>query len=184
MASWSVVVFASSGDRAVAGLRRVDAWERVVRACPLAAHWIDAEPITGIDVMASIEDRRCDYVVDGRLAAIGVVPIGDTSASTSPSLGRGSSFGVMHAVVLRDVLREVPVTDRLGVAETFHAETRRQIAPWIDDTTRSDQHRLGEMRAAARGEPYRTTDVDWYASAAAGTIGRYRPRPVPPPTRM
>ncbi len=29
--SWSVVVFASSGDRAVAGLRRVDAWERVVR---------------------------------------------------------------------------------------------------------------------------------------------------------
>ncbi len=162
--SWSVVVFASSGDRAVAGLRRVDAWERVVRACPIASHWIDAEPITGIDVMASIEDRRCDYLVDGRLAAIGVVPIGDASASTSPSLGRGSSFGVMHAVVLRDVLREVPVADRRGVAEAFHAGTRQRIAPWIDDTTTSDQHRVSEMQAAARGEPYRTTDVNWYSS--------------------
>ena len=87
--SWSVVVFASSGDRAVRGLRLVDVWERVVRACPIASHWIDAEPITSIDVMASIEDRRCDYLVDGRLAVIGVVPIGDASASTSPSLGRG-----------------------------------------------------------------------------------------------
>ena len=95
--SWSVVVFASSGDRAVTGLRRVDAWERVVRWCPIASHWIDAEPITGIDVMAPIEDRRCDYLVDGRLTTISVVPIGDALASTSPSLGRGRSFGVMHA---------------------------------------------------------------------------------------
>ena len=57
-----------------------------------------------------------------------------------------------------------PVADRRGVAEAFHAQTRRRIAPWIDDTTTSDQHRVSEMQAAARGEPYRTTDVNWYSS--------------------
>ena len=32
-------------------------WEQIVRSYPLAAHWIDAGPVTGIDVMASIPDR-------------------------------------------------------------------------------------------------------------------------------
>ena len=34
-----------------------EVWERIIGCYPLVAHWIEAEPVAGIDVMAKIEDR-------------------------------------------------------------------------------------------------------------------------------
>ena len=58
---WSVVVTASANDKALRRAQDVDVWERIVRSYPLVAHWIDAEPVTGMDVMARIVDRVRRY---------------------------------------------------------------------------------------------------------------------------
>ena len=71
---------------------------------PLVAHWIDAEPITDVKLMAKIEDRQRTFVVDGTPVATGVVPLADSWACTNPSLGRGISIGLMHAAALRTLL--------------------------------------------------------------------------------
>lgn len=46
--TWSVTVFAASGDAPVKELRNADVFTRVIRACPLQAHWLDGQPVTGV----------------------------------------------------------------------------------------------------------------------------------------
>ena len=103
--NWSVVLLGSAKDRALRGLRDVATWERVARSYPLIAHWIDAEPVTGIDVIAKIEDRVRHLDGAGGPVATGIVAIGDAAACTNPSVGRGASIGLLQATCLRDVVR-------------------------------------------------------------------------------
>ena len=56
--------------------------------------------------MAKIEDRVRSLVVDGRPVATGVLTVGDAWACTNPSVGRGVSIGMLHAVALRDTLHD------------------------------------------------------------------------------
>ena len=91
--TWGMGVIASSKDAAMRAVMDVDCWEKVVRSYPMVAHWIDAEPITDIQVMAKIEDRQRTYVVDGTPVVTGVLPLADAWACTNPSVGRGISIG-------------------------------------------------------------------------------------------
>ncbi|HEY1319667.1 MAG TPA: FAD-dependent oxidoreductase, partial [Streptosporangiaceae bacterium] len=112
--TWSVVVTAASRDRQLRALREPDRWDAALARYPLAAHWRDGEPITGVDVMAGLEDRHRRLVIDGVPVATGVVAVGDAWACTNPSLGRGASIGLLHACALRDVLRDVGAGDISG----------------------------------------------------------------------
>lgn len=58
----------------------------MARSYPLIAHWLDAEPITGIDLMAGIDDRVRRYVVDGQVVATGLVAVGDALVCTNRRL--------------------------------------------------------------------------------------------------
>jgi hypothetical protein len=66
--TWSVVVTSSSRDRALRGLRDQRRWEAAVARYPLVANWLDGEPITGIDVIAGIEDRHRLAEIDAEIA--------------------------------------------------------------------------------------------------------------------
>ena len=56
------------------GRPRTSTWERIIRSCPNVAHWIDAEPISdGVAVMAKLEDRLHEFVVDGEPVVTGVL---------------------------------------------------------------------------------------------------------------
>lgn len=159
--TWSVVLFASARDSRLRGLADPDRWEAVVHACPLIAHWIDGEPITGVDVIAKIEDRYRRYLVDGAPVATGVVPVGDAWAATNPSLGRGISVGMLHAVALRDTLREVPTKARCELVADWQARTDESVDPLVRDTITFDRHQIAAMEAAMQGRPYDTDDVGW-----------------------
>ena len=130
--TWGLGIVASGKDAALRALSDNDTWERVWRSFPLVAHWIDAEPITDVAVMAKIEDRERFYVVDGVPAATGVVPLADAWACTNPSLGRGISIGAMHGVALRDALHDVPVDDATGLVLRWH-ELDRGPRPSVRD---------------------------------------------------
>jgi 2-polyprenyl-6-methoxyphenol hydroxylase-like FAD-dependent oxidoreductase len=160
--TWSVTVFAAADDVAARRLRDVDTWIAAVRSLPLAAHWIDAEPIEeGVVTMTKIEDRRRRFVVDGAPVATGVLAVGDSWACTNPSLGRGASLGLLHAVALRDLLRSARAETPHDLATQWDAVTEAQLRPWYDATLFVDRHRLAEIKAIIAGERYEAADPRW-----------------------
>jgi 2-polyprenyl-6-methoxyphenol hydroxylase-like FAD-dependent oxidoreductase len=164
--TWAVGIVASSRDREIRALRDQDTWERVMALYPHQAPWIAGVPITGVQAFAGLDDRCRSYVVDDAPVVTGLVPVGDAWACTNPSLGRGASFGILHARILRDVLRECTCDDPGALVGVFHEATRLQLTPLFDATVAFTRHRLAEIEANIAGEPYRTADVGWSMSNA------------------
>ena len=164
--TWGVGVVTSSKDAALRGLLDSDTWEKVVRSFPMVAHWIDAEPITDVKLMAKIEDRQRTYVVEGTPVATGIVPLADSWACTNPSLGRGISIGLVHAAALRTLLAEDPLDDQRSLAVRWSELTSEQVEPLFADTLSFDRHRLAEIEATIAGRPYETDDPRWLLTQA------------------
>jgi 2-polyprenyl-6-methoxyphenol hydroxylase-like FAD-dependent oxidoreductase len=164
--TWGVGVITSSKDTALRNMLEIDCWEKVVRSFPLVAHWIDAEPITDVKLMAKIEDRQRNYIVDGKPVATGVVALADAWACTNPSLGRGMSMGLVHAAALRAVLRDTPLDDSRAVATRFGELTDQHVEPLFAETLSFDRHRLAEIDATIEGRPYETEDPGWLLGKA------------------
>jgi 2-polyprenyl-6-methoxyphenol hydroxylase-like FAD-dependent oxidoreductase len=165
--TWGVGIVTSGEDKALRGLKDVDAWARAIKLFPLVAHWADAEPIDDkISVMAKIEDRHRSFVVDGAPVATGVLAVGDSWACTNPSVGRGMSIGLMHAVALRDLLRAGPLDDPRQLALDWHAATAESVEPWYRSTLDFDRHRLAEIEAGIAGRDYEFDDPTWEMTQA------------------
>jgi 2-polyprenyl-6-methoxyphenol hydroxylase-like FAD-dependent oxidoreductase len=154
--TWSVTITTSSRDVELRALRDPDRWTAAVRGYPLAAHWVDGEPISGVAVMAGIEDRIRRLVVDGRPVVTGLLAVGDAWACTNPSLGRGVTMGMWHAVLLRDLLRTHGDASHGDLAVRWADCTERLLEPWYRATVAADRNRLAEIehdRGAASPPP-------------------------------
>ncbi|MBV9094432.1 MAG: FAD-dependent oxidoreductase [Streptosporangiaceae bacterium] len=148
--TWSVTVYVSSADQPLKRLRDPERWTRLVAACPLHAHWLDGEPITGIVPMAGVADRRRRLAAAGQPLATGVALLADSWACTNPSQGRGISLGLRHAQLLRDVAR-THLDDPHQFAAAWDKVTETELTPWYDDTVAADRARVREMDAARNG---------------------------------
>lgn len=148
--TWSVTLYGLSDDKELRRFRDPAVHERVVRACPLQAHWLDGEPISEMSSMVGVVDRHRRFVVDGAPCATGLLSVGDASSCTNPSQGRGISLGLMHVELLRRELAAHP-DDPLGLALAFDEVTERELRPYHDATTYADRRRVDEMRATLAG---------------------------------
>jgi flavin-dependent dehydrogenase len=170
--TWGIGLVTSARDAPLRAARDLSVWERVIGSYPLVAHWLDGEPISGVDVMAKIEDRHRGFVVDGEPVATGVVALADSWACTNPSVGRGASIGLLHARELRDAIRRDPLDDPAAFATSWHDATQATVEPLYRDTLAFDRHRLAEIDAQIAGIPYETDDPAWQLgqalAAAAG----------------
>jgi 2-polyprenyl-6-methoxyphenol hydroxylase-like FAD-dependent oxidoreductase len=165
--TWGVGFVTSARDKELRSLRDTATWERALAEYPMAAHWMDGEPISdGVAIMASIEDRLRSYVVDGDPVVTGVVAVGDAWSCTNPSLGRGTSIGILHATALRDVLREIETSDHERLVRRFDELTGDEVEPWYRRTLAFDRHRLAEIEADIAGRPYETDDPVWQITKA------------------
>jgi 2-polyprenyl-6-methoxyphenol hydroxylase-like FAD-dependent oxidoreductase len=165
--SWGVGLIASARDKELRPLRDTATWEQALAEYPLAAHWMDGEPISdGVAIMAAIEDRYRSYVVAGDPVVTGVVALGDAWSCTNPSLGRGTSIGILHAKALRDVVREIDTADHELLVRRFDELTRTEVEPWYRRTLAYDRHRLAEIEADIAGHPYETDDPVWQITKA------------------
>jgi 2-polyprenyl-6-methoxyphenol hydroxylase-like FAD-dependent oxidoreductase len=148
--TWSITIMTASGDTPLKSLRRTEKWMDTVRACPLQAHWLEGEPITDILAMSGIVDRYRRFVVDGAPVATGFFAVADAWACTNPSAGRGLTVGMMHAVRLRDILRETsddPDTQALA----FDARTEAEVTPWYHAQIALDRVRYAQIEAIREG---------------------------------
>jgi flavin-dependent dehydrogenase len=116
--------------------------------------------------MAGIEDRHRRLAIDGQPVATGVVAVGDAWACTNPSLGRGAALALMHARLLRDLLRETDPADHDKFARRFGELTAQAAEPLYRATLWYDRHRLAEIDADIAGLPYRPDDQRWPVSKA------------------
>jgi flavin-dependent dehydrogenase len=152
--TWGVGLVVSAKDAALRGLKDVDTWTRTVKGYPLAAHWLEGEPIDdGIAIMAKIEDRHRTFVIDGKPVATGVLALADSWACTNPSVGRGISIGVIHAAALRELLQDAP-SDPVELARGWHDATMETVEPWYRGTLAFDQGRLAQIHAEMEGKPF------------------------------
>jgi 2-polyprenyl-6-methoxyphenol hydroxylase-like FAD-dependent oxidoreductase len=144
----------------------VPAWEAALSLFPSVAHWGDAQAITGVQVIAAIEDRHRRHVVDGEPVVTGLAALGDAWACTNPSLGRGASIGLLHACALRDLLREVSPDEPERLARRFDEVTQATVGPLYRATLEFDRHRLAEINGEITGQPYQPGDPAWDISKA------------------
>jgi 2-polyprenyl-6-methoxyphenol hydroxylase-like FAD-dependent oxidoreductase len=155
-ATWSVTIQAITNDTPLKRLKDVDVWTNVIRACPLHAHWLDGEPMGDVLSMSGVLDRYRRFVVDGAPIVTGFVAIADAWACTNPSAGRGITVGMMHAVRLRDALRQQRDDDWSSFATQFDAVTEAEVTPWYRAQLAADQTRvaqIGALRAGRAPEP-------------------------------
>jgi 2-polyprenyl-6-methoxyphenol hydroxylase-like FAD-dependent oxidoreductase len=78
--------------------------------------------------------------------------VGDAWSCTSPSLGRGISFGLLQAVRLRDALRDGADEDPRAFAARWDDVVESALTPWYRATVAVDRARLREMRAVQDGQ--------------------------------
>jgi 2-polyprenyl-6-methoxyphenol hydroxylase-like FAD-dependent oxidoreductase len=160
--TWSVTIYAASGDQPLKQLRDPDAWNRLLSACPLHSHWLDGEPMGGVAAMGGIVDRYRRLLYGGQPVATGVALVGDAWACTNPSQGRGMTLALMHARRLRDIARS-HLDDPHKFAEAWDAVTESEFTPWYRETVDEDRARLQEIEALREG---RVPDAPGDGSAA------------------
>jgi len=151
--TWSVTLFISSSDKALKKFRDPKHWTALVAACPLHAHWLDGQPITGVLPMAAGTTDRCRrFVTDGVPVATGIVTVGDSWASTNPSLGRGITMGLMHAVGTAEVVQQ-HLDSPLALALAHDSMTETRVTPWYRNTIEIDRRRIAQLEARIQGRP-------------------------------
>lgn len=149
-ATWSVTLYTSAGDRPLKRLRDPARWSALVEACPLHAHWLDAEPLTGIYAMGGVLDRFRRLIVGGHPATTGVALLGDAWACTNPSQGRGMTLGLMHAQRLTATVR-AHLDSPHEFAIAWDEITEAELTPWYRETVEEDHDRLLEIEALRNG---------------------------------
>jgi 2-polyprenyl-6-methoxyphenol hydroxylase-like FAD-dependent oxidoreductase len=164
--TWSVTICSAAGDAPLRALRDEECFDRVVRACPLQARWLDGEPITGVLAMGGIVDRYRRFVVDDDPVVTGYVAVGDAWACTNPSAGRGVSVGMVHARLLRHMVRE-HLGDPAGFARAWDERTEELVAPFYWNQITADRARLAEMTALREGGPWSPADSPMSRLASA-----------------
>lgn len=149
--TWSVTLYGTSADKALRSARDPEVFERVIRAHPERAHFIDAEPISDMIVMAGVADRERRVHREGNPIATGWLPVGDAWSCTNPILGRGITMGLMHASALTPAI--VQLFERPAeLADAWETITREQLRPWYHATRDIDRARSREMEAVRLGK--------------------------------
>lgn len=172
--TWAVTLYAASHDQPLKELRHEEIWSSVLSACPLHEHWLDGEALTGVLPMAGQLGRYRRPVADGRPVLTGLAMVADAWACTNPSLGRGITLGLMHAIALRNVLRTAP-DDPRSFAEAWDDATETTLTPWYRATVDIDRARLAQIDALREGRTPQTPQGPATLAAAFAGASRYDP---------
>ncbi|WP_435286874.1 NAD(P)/FAD-dependent oxidoreductase [Streptosporangium sp. G11] len=165
--TWSLFLVASSRDQQARGLREADAWDRVIELFLEYTHWArHGEALTDVQVMSSGPARRRDLVADGQPVVTGLLALGDAWASTNPTFGHGLAMGVLQATLLRDAVETVPTPDPYKLALVYAELLESDAAPFYLGLRGWDDHRIAEIDAHIKGEPYETDDPAWHVVSA------------------
>ena len=167
---FSVVLLRPTADAALKALRFEAAFEAACQAIPALAEWTDpgrAQPTSGVLVGGALRN-----VYRRQTGTPGLVAVGDSVATTTPTRGRGIAMACMQVTALLGLLDEG--ADPSAVAEPFGAWCDHDIEPWVADHIAID----GGMVRRWQGEDLDlsiplTSDLIAAAVEADPRIGQY-----------
>lgn len=100
-ATFCVCVMSPAGQTEWRDLRDPAAFDRVARALPGLADWLDvAEPLTSVLPMGQLRNTLRDTVDHDTPVVTGLIPIGDARCHTNPTFALGLSLSLTHATSL------------------------------------------------------------------------------------
>lgn len=126
---FSVVLVRPTADAALKALRFEAAFEAACRAIPAVAEWTRpdrAHPTSAVLVGGALRN-----VYRRQVGTPGLVAVGDSVATTTPTRGRGIAMACMQVAALLALLDEG--ADPPAVAEPFGAWCDHTIEPWVAD---------------------------------------------------
>ena len=126
---FSVVLVRPTADAALKALRFEAAFEGACRAIPALAEWTRpdrAHPTSPVLVGGALRN-----VYRRQAGTPGLVAVGDSVATTTPTRGRGIAMACMQVKALLALLDEG--TEPATVAEPFGAWCDHAIEPWVAD---------------------------------------------------
>ena len=173
---WSVTLYHSPSDKAMRKVRDPKIFDRVVRSLPNHAHWADGTPEGDTFSMASTANMTREFVMDGIPCVTGLVPVGDAWGFTNPSLGRGITLGLMHAVDIAPAVVE-HIEDPRQLAAEWERRTAGRAASWHESTVGFDRIRAPEVEAALHGlpDPFDPADPSIAGPRAFASAAQYDP---------
>jgi 2-polyprenyl-6-methoxyphenol hydroxylase-like FAD-dependent oxidoreductase len=126
---FSVVLVRPTADAALKALRFEAVFEAACRAIPALAEWTQpdrAHPTSAVLVGGALRN-----VYRRQVDTPGLVAVGDSVATTTPTRGRGIAMACMQVTALLALLDEG--ADPATVAEPFGAWCDHAIEPWVVD---------------------------------------------------
>lgn len=126
---FTVVFIRPTADSALKALRFEEAFEAACRAIPAFAEWTDparAFPTSAVHVGGALRN-----VYRRQAGTPGLVAVGDSVATTTPTRGRGFAMAYMQVNALLAMLDEG--ADPVTVAEPFGAWCDHSVEPWVAD---------------------------------------------------
>lgn len=131
---FSVLFVRPTADARLKDLRHQAAFEAACRAVPGLAAWTDAgRSAPASEVMVGGALRNVYRPQAGRP---GLVAVGDSVSTTTPSFGRGVAMTAMQVRALLERLDDDPSPETLH--ERFGSWCDEQIRPWVEDHIASD----------------------------------------------
>ena len=138
---FSVVIIRPSADRQLHQLREEAAFDAACEAIPGLAAWTDparAYPLTPVLPGGNLLNHyRAQTGPDGNLVLPGLLFVGDSVCTTTPTFGRGMATSLGQA---RELLRLIDNDgfDPIGIGYAFDAWCEQEIRPWVEDHIRID----------------------------------------------
>lgn len=137
---FSVLIVRPTADAALKDLRHRGAFEAACRAIPGLSEWTDpgrAAPVTEVVPGGPLRNvYRTQRGVDGSPVVPGLVSVGDSVATTTPTFGRGVATTFTQVRALLELLDSD--RDPALVGEPFEAWCEQNMLPWVLDHMQMD----------------------------------------------
>ncbi|MFN7053979.1 NAD(P)/FAD-dependent oxidoreductase [Hyphomonas sp.] len=124
-----------------------DVFHRITLMLPGLYPWTNetrAIPTSKVFGMGDLVSRWRDMAPEGKPAARGYFPLGDTVIRTNPLYGRGCSFAAVSAEALRKSLDET--ADPAARARAYHARLEAELRPYYLTQRRQDRSAIKRAR--------------------------------------
>ncbi len=117
-----------------------DCFDAMACAFPATAAHLDgrAEPLTRVEVMGGLINRRRDFTRNGEVVLRGAVAVGDAHTATNPIYGRGCSLAMLQAKLLCEALESHP-DDPAASGRAYETACEEQVLPWYRAAATQDR---------------------------------------------
>ena len=148
--TFALVLMIPPWERDLRTLRFEKAYMAAALAMPSLVPWVhpdQAEAITPVLPMGSLQNVHRSLMLDGEPVALGIQPVGDALCHTNPTFAYGASLSIHHGFTLAEVAGQGD--DLRGIARAFHAAVGADAAARFDVVAAEDRDRLRHWK----GEP-------------------------------